>query len=85
MSGTGGYSDKKIDENKYYIESLVNVPTGPAKAIEYWHRRAAELCLGKDYTHNVEVITQRKMNYGGVPGYYTNHYWPLAVGTATCK
>ena len=84
-SSTGGYTDKKIADGKYYIESLTNVPTGPEKAFEYWHRRAAELCNGKPYAHDAVLSNKRMTNYGGIPGYYTKHDWPLVVGTATCE
>jgi hypothetical protein len=78
LSGTGGYTDKKVSEGQYYIESLTNVPTGPEKAFEYWHRRASELCGGKPYTHDA-VLTYKRNR-----GLNTIHDWPLVVGTATC-
>lgn len=84
LGGTGGYTDKKIAEGKYYIESLTNVPTGPAKALEYWNRRASELCGGKPYTHDAVLSTDRKANYAG-PGITTYHNWPLVKGTAICQ
>ncbi len=84
FGGTGGYTDKKIAEGKYYIESLTNVPTGPAKALEYWHRRASELCGGKPYTHDAILKVDRKSNYMA-PGVTSYHDWPLVTGTATCR
>ena len=82
--GTGGFTDKKISDGKFYIESLVNVSTGPAKALEYWHKRASELCNGKDYENDVVLTIHKNSNYGGTPGVVTQHDWPLAKGTATC-
>jgi len=84
FTGTGGYTDKKVSGNLYYIESLTNIPTGPAKAIEYWHKRATELCGGKKYTHDATLTTHVNLNYAG-PGMTSRHNWPLVVGTATCQ
>ena len=82
--GAGGFTDRKISDGKFYIESLVNVPTGPAKALEYWHKRASELCNGKTYKNDVVLTIHKNSNYGGMPGVVTQHDWPLAKGTATC-
>lgn len=82
--GTGGFTDKKIADGKFYIESLVNVPTGPAKAMEYWHKRASELCNGKAYKDDAALTVYKNSSYGGIPGVVTQHDWPLAKGTATC-
>ena len=84
LGGTGGYTDKKVGENQFYIESLTNVSTGPEKALEYWHRRASELCGGRQYTPDVKLQVYRNANYAGL-GMTSYHNWPLAVGTATCQ
>ena len=84
LGGTGGYTDKRIAEGTYYIESLTNVPTGPAKALEYWHRRASELCGGRPYSNDASLTVDRKSNYLA-PGAVSYHDWPLVKGTATCR
>ena len=84
FTGTGGYTDKKIADGQYYIESLTNVPTGPEKAFEYWHKRASELCNGKSYNNDAVLTPYVNLNYGG-PGITTSHDWPFVVGTATCQ
>jgi len=81
ISGTGGYTDKMISPGVFEIESLVNVPSGPAKAAEYWHMRAKELCEGSPYEHNMKLTIKgvyRPTTYTG------DYYWPIAVGSAKC-
>jgi hypothetical protein len=76
LGGTGGYTEQRVDDDSFYIESLVNIPTGPAVALQYWHRRASELCKGRGYTGDPAVSYERRN---------TQKPWPLASGTATCK
>ena len=45
---TGGYRETLKDDGSYRLEFLFNGYTNPNDALNYWHRRAAELCGGKD-------------------------------------
>lgn len=75
MGGTGGYTDRVNPDGSFYVESLTNMTAGPELALTHWHRRAAELCMGRPYKSEVQ-LTSRLTN---------NRPWPLAKGTATCQ
>lgn len=57
-----GYKTEKVKDNIYYIEFIGNGFSHRKTIVEYWHRRAAEVCGGKD---KYEIYT--KMT---VPGYH---------------
>jgi hypothetical protein len=78
---TGGYEDKKLGEGVYYIYSRVNASTEPKKALEFWHRRAKELC-GSDYVAEIESKDTINVNPGP---YNRTSVWPVVDGIAKCK
>jgi len=83
FSGTGGYEDRQVEDGVYFIKSKVNANTPAKTALEYWHRRAAELCGHTSYKHEIEQIFDTNTNYGA--SMTTSHQWPVASGHAYCK
>jgi hypothetical protein len=78
---TGGYEDQMISEGTFYIKSKVNADTPPEKALEYWHRRASELCGHSNYKADVKETYDTNINYGTVTSV---HKWPVASGHVYC-
>ena len=78
---TGGYEDKKLSEGVYYIYSRVNAYTKPEKALEFWHRRAKELCNSE---YDAELKSTDTINVNPDP-YGSTSVWPVVDGVAKCK
>jgi len=60
---TGGYSDRKIGDNQFWIRVDGNSFTSKSLLEEYWHRRANELCELQKYTSNYSFGTQQRTTY----------------------
>jgi hypothetical protein len=74
MSADGGYSEKKLAPGRYLVRVRVNQHTGHATLLEYFDRRAGELCprgwdlaeglAGKDRadpdSHELDAVIQCK-------------------------
>jgi hypothetical protein len=60
------YKDTHIRDNIYYLQVSTNSVTEQIVAVQYFHRRAKELCLEQgyfDYRINNEVDATKKSNY----------------------
>lgn len=67
MGFTGGYKDAHIKDNMYYVEIATNAYTAKTTAIQYFHRRAKEICLEngyKDYRVKDETDTSTTFSTG---------------------
>jgi hypothetical protein len=82
LSSTGGYEDEQLSEGVYFIKSKVNANTKPQISIDYWHRRAAELCGHSEY--KAEVSTSFDTNVNPDP-YSSTSQWPIASGKVFCN
>lgn len=82
FSSTGGYEDNEIAEGVYFITSKVNANTNPSVALDYWHRRAKELCGHSEY--KAEVTNSFDTNVNPDP-YSSTSQWPTASGKVFCK
>jgi hypothetical protein len=49
MGFTGGYEDTHLKANTYYVNVQTNAYTSQITAVQYFHRRAKELCLENGY------------------------------------
>ena len=49
MGFTGGYRDTHIRDNVYFVEVSTNAYTSQITAVQYFHRRAKEVCLENGY------------------------------------
>jgi len=74
---SGGYKDKQIGEDHYYVEYFGNGTTSAETVNLYWDRRAKELCPN-GYT---EVISKEGKNNSvavGTAGVSFDHPWKKA-------
>ena len=81
-SSTGGFEDKEISKGVYFIKSKVNANTKPQVSLDYWHRRATELCGHSNY--KAEVLTSFDTNVNPDP-YSSTSQWPIASGKVFCN
>lgn len=78
-----GYTDKKIEEDVYWVTYDVNAATVSSVAMKFWHERAKELCGNRPYEHDakLELIPKSRYNpYGN-----QTYYFPHVEGTVRCK
>lgn len=50
MAFKGGYLDTHIRDNLYFVEISTNAYTNSTTAVQYFHRRAKELCEENGYS-----------------------------------
>ena len=53
MGFSGGYKERRMGEDSFFVEVRVNGYTSSGTANEYLHRRAQELCMGAGYDRYV--------------------------------
>jgi hypothetical protein len=51
----GGYSDFEVEPGIHYVVFEGNAHTGHAVVMQYWHRRAGEICDGSG---SYEILSQ---------------------------
>lgn len=54
----GGYTDSALDDSTFVIAVVGNAATERVKVLEYFHRRAKELCTSKGFT-DYRVLEQQ--------------------------
>ena len=84
----GGYSEKKIDKNKYFLRYEATKDTRYQLVEEYWFRRATELCGSENFETDMGGgfgATDTFIPAGGVlvPKRYYNR--PVIEGVVRCK
>jgi len=79
----GGYEDKKLGSGHFSIQVEGNGYTSFEVIEGYFHRRANELCDGKQYSHSIERTTTQHKNYYAV-SQYTLHNFPVVIGEIKC-
>ncbi|HET9474903.1 MAG TPA: hypothetical protein VFO82_13480 [Steroidobacteraceae bacterium] len=58
MAFTGGYKDVHIRDNVYYVSFAGNSWIDTGTVVQYFHRRAKELCTEKGFG-NYRVLTEK--------------------------
>jgi hypothetical protein len=58
MGFTGGYKDVHIRDNVYYVSFAGNAWIDTGTVVQYFHRRAKELCTEKGFG-NYQVLTEK--------------------------
>lgn len=83
----GGYDDRQISPNQYAITAEGNAYNSYETLEEYFHRRASELCNGRNYTFDLKRTTTKHTEY-----YYTGmtagtipYNFPVVVGEIKCE
>ena len=61
----GGYSDFKPADDTHFVIFEGNRYTGRARVVEYWHRRAAEICGGRE---SYEILSSENTTNDEVVG-----------------
>ena len=84
MTGLG-YSDVRLGEGRYRITYEAAAASGEAKAIEFWHRRAAELCGSSAYEHKYTVTIKDHQQFNRYNGRMESHLFPTVHGSVVCK
>jgi len=63
MAYAGGYRDTHIHDNIYYVTFKGNAFLDTGTAVQYFHRRAKELCKEKGYTDYRVMSEKDSSNY----------------------
>lgn len=79
---TGGYADFIVRDGMYCITVNGNGYTGRDTLMEYWHRRARELC-GGDYDFQSDTSTDTTVST--VNGNLDTTHRHVISGYATCR
>ncbi|PIR31688.1 MAG: hypothetical protein COV36_07350 [Alphaproteobacteria bacterium CG11_big_fil_rev_8_21_14_0_20_44_7] len=86
---TGGYVDRKISENEYEVQVRGNHKTSHDRLIEYFHKRATELCGSDEYESDIKKEYNTVVNDAVFTGYYfipaSRHDYPHVTGNVTCE
>ena len=63
--GNGGYTDSMLDDSTFVISVLGNSDTERVTVLQYFHRRAKELCTSKGFTDYRVLEEQATSNTKG--------------------
>ena len=66
-----GYKERLQEDGSYVLTVVLPAMGNRETSLQYWHRRAKELCEGEDYKHNLYRAlrpTVRYDSYGGRAG-----------------
>ena len=74
---SGGYKDKELGENHYYVEYLGNGTTSTDTVNKYWDARAKELCPN-GYTEITSELGKNNSFAMGAAGVTFDHPWKKA-------
>ena len=64
-AGNGGYTDSALDDSTFVIAVAGNAATERVTVLEYFHRRAKELCASKGFTDYRVLEQQATSNTAG--------------------
>jgi hypothetical protein len=83
----GGYSDKKLADGKYLVLFEGNGYNKMPQVVDFVKQRAAELCAPQSFDIQVRpyLTYTTSTGYAGGSVYISNHAFPTAEGTVTCK
>lgn len=76
--GGTGYTDRKIEENKYWVRFDGIEYDSQERLEEFWRKRASELCGDNNFTGK----PKHKVKKGGYPGF---NIYPRVEGNVACK
>ncbi|KTF13125.1 MULTISPECIES: CC0125/CC1285 family lipoprotein [Pseudoalteromonas] len=74
---SGGYKDKALGENHYYVEYLGNGTNSTETVNTYWDMRAKELCPN-GYTEVTSELGKNNSFAAGTAGVSFDHPWKKA-------
>ena len=74
----GGYEDRKIDENTFWVSFEGNSWTSPEQVLAFWLQRGKELCHGPPKDIKTGRADNIRMPAGGVGNLFTE-------GTFVCQ
>jgi hypothetical protein len=60
----GGYRDRPMGQGRFFVEVKVNGYTSSGTALEYLHRRSAEVCMAAGYAEYVFEDSAADATYG---------------------
>lgn len=88
-NNNGGYIDRQLSEQEYEIQVRGNQYTDHALLVEYFHRRAAELCGSDHYQATLKEEYHSTIQHPVYAGYYfipANRYdIEHVTGKVLCK
>jgi hypothetical protein len=88
MGFRGGYKNTQVQPDLYFIEVQVNGFSGKTRAVEYWHKRASELCPGGYEMIQQNTGENKSVYVANNPNGQINVYnvkKPYVDGYAKCK
>lgn len=85
-AANGGYTDSALDDSTFVIAVSGNPSTERVTVLEYFHRRAKELCTSKGFTDYRVLEQQATSNTTGsvTNGSGTVETWPEHSGRVRC-
>lgn len=82
---SGGYTDFETQPGVYYVSFEGNGYTSKAAVVQYWHRRASEICGGTDRYEIVSQDASTTQYISGSRGQIDTTHKARAEGYIKCK
>ena len=83
LTSSGGYEDKLLENGNYWVKYQGDGSQTYEGVLEYWKRRASELCSEGYETLRLEKDFFVNTNYGTAATTY--HTWPSWDGEIKCN
>jgi hypothetical protein len=81
----GGYTDFETQPGIYYVSFRGNGYTSKDTVVQYWHRRVAEICKGRDRYEIVSQNASITQNISGTEGQVNTINQHSVEGYIRCK
>ena len=82
---SGGYTDFETQPEVYYVSFKGNGYTSKETVVQYWHRRAAEICGGRERYEIVSQDASTTQYIAGSRGQIDTAHKARAEGYIKCK
>ena len=82
---SGGYTDFETQTGVYYVSFKGNGYTNKETVVQYWHRRASEICEGRDLYEIVSQDASTTQYISGNQGQINTTHKARAEGYIKCK
>ena len=81
----GGYTDFETQSGVYYVSFKGNAFISKEKVIQYWHRRASEICGGRDLYEIIDTSSESVPYVSGSEGNVDTYYKARKEGYIRCN
>jgi hypothetical protein len=84
-TGGEGYHDYEIEPGVYHVSFRANGRTSRSAVMDYWYRRAAEICGGRDRFEVLAMDSTGDEIVVGTPSLLNTYTLPAVEGRIRCK